>query len=136
MSSKQKVYPWVVDVSMGLLTAVVVDTFLSLMGYFLLPLVKSMHANLSIVSLFYTVVVIAMSLTFPIAGKLVEKINLNLLTVGGVILAAGAAFMLSKATNLFIFFAMAALIGICSGFCGLVVQGIVVNNWFEKKHTN
>lgn len=133
MSSKQKVYPWVVDVSMGLLTAVVVDTFLSLMGYFLLPLVKSMHANLSIVSLFYTVVVIAMSLTFPIAGKLVEKINLNLLTVGGVILAAGAAFMLSKATNLFIFFAMAALIGICSGFCGLVVQGIVVNNWFEKK---
>lgn len=133
MSTKQKIYPWVVDVSMGLLTAVVVDTFLSLMGYFLLPLVKSMHASLSVVSLFYTVVVIAMAATFPIAGRLVNKINLNVLMVTCVAISAISAFILSRATNLVLFFVMAILIGICAGFCGLVVQGIVINNWFEKR---
>lgn len=135
MSRKQKIYPWIVDISMGLLTAVVVDTFLTMMGYFLLPLVKSMHASLSVISLFYTVVVISMAITFPIAGRLVEKINLNFLTVGGVIIAALAGIGLSKATNLVIFFIMAILIGFCSGFCGLVVQGIVINNWFEKQRS-
>lgn len=133
MSKKQKIYPWVVDVSMGLLTAVVVDTFLTLMGYFLLPLVKSMHVSLSVVSLFYSAVVIAMAATFPIAGRLVTKVKLNVLTVGSVIIAAASAFVLSKITNLALFFIMAILVGICSGFAGLVVQGIVINNWFEKK---
>lgn len=133
MSIKQKIYPWIVDISMGLLTAVVVDTFLSLMGYFLLPLVKSMHASLSVVSLFYTAVVIAMAATFPIAGRLVNKINLNILLFSSVIIAAICAFILSKTTKLIVFFIIAIIIGLCAGFCGLVVQGIVVNNWFEKR---
>lgn len=130
--NKQKWYPWLVCVATGLIMSSIVDAYSGVIGVFLTPIAQGMHAPLSVVSLFYTVLVIVMAIIIPFVSQILEKINLRILLLTIVIVTSISAIIISNASNLFIFFAMAAILGICMALGGIVIQGIVINNWFEK----
>ena len=133
MSKKQRIYPWLVAVAMGITMAAVVDTYSGVIGVFLTPIAKSMNVKLSVVSIFYTVLVVVMAVVIPFVGKIIQKINLSLELSITVIVTSLSAVIIANSKSLFLFFVMAAVLGICMAFGGLFVQGIVINNWFEKR---
>lgn len=130
--NKQKWYPWLVCVATGLIMSSIVDAYSGVIGVFLTPIAQGMHAPLSIVSLFYTVLVIVMAVIIPFVSKILEKVNLRILLLTVVIVTAISAIIISNSSNLVVFFAMAAVLGVCMALGGIVIQGIVINNWFEK----
>ena len=117
---------------MGLIMSAIVDTYSGVIGVFLTPIANGMKVKLSDVSFFYTVLGLVMAVTIPFVEKIIKKFNLSIELLGVVIITALSAFIISNAKNLIIFYIMAGILGICMAFGGLVVQGIVINNWFEK----
>ena len=132
MNKKQRFYPWLVTIAMGLIMSAIVDTYSGVIGVFLTPIANGMKVKLSDVSFFYTVLGLVMAVTIPFVEKIIKKFNLSIELLGVVIITALSAFIISNAKNLIIFYIMAGILGICMAFGGLVVQGIVINNWFEK----
>ena len=132
MNKKQRFYPWLVTIAMGLIMSAIVDTYSGVIGVFLTPIANGMKVKLSDVSFFYTVLGLVMAVTIPFVEKIIKKFNLSIELLGVVIITALGAFIISNAKNLIIFYIMAGILGICMAFGGLVVQGIVINNWFEK----
>ena len=132
MNKKQRFYPWLVTIAMGLIMSAIVDTYSGVIGVFLTPIANGMKVKLSDVSFFYTVLGLVMAVTIPFVEKIIKKFNLSIELLGVVIITAFSAFIISNAKNLVIFYIMAGILGICMAFGGLVVQGIVINNWFEK----
>ena len=133
MSTKQKVYPWLMILLTGLLMCVMVDTYTGIISLFLPPLVKSMGASLSVVTMFFPVMIISMAIAVSQVGSLIQKVNVKWFLAISIIVGGIGSIIISRATNLIIFYAMAILLGVSSGFTGLVVQGIVINNWFAKR---
>ena len=117
---------------MGLIMSAIVDTYSGVIGVFLTPIANGMKVKLSDVSFFYTVLGLVMAVSIPFVEKIIKKFNLSIELLGVVIITALSAFIISNAKNLIIFYIMAGILGICMAFGGLVVQGIVINNWFEK----
>lgn len=132
MNKKQRFYPWLVTIAMGLIMSAIVDTYSGVIGVFLTPIANGMKVKLSDVSFFYTVLGLVMAVSIPFVEKIIKKFNLSIELLGVVIITALSAFIISNAKNLIIFYIMAGILGICMAFGGLVVQGIVINNWFEK----
>ena len=133
MNKKQNVYPWVVTVAMGLTMAAIVDTYSGVIGVFLTPIAKSMHEPISVISVFYTILVVVMAVVIPFVGKIIQKVKLSWELLITVIITALSAFMIANTKNLIVFYLLAGILGICMAFGGLVVQGMVINNWFEKR---
>lgn len=133
MSTKQKVYPWLMILLTGLLMCVMVDTYTGTISLFLPPLVKSMGASLSVVTMFFPVMIISMAIAVSQVGSLIQKVNVKWFLTISIIVGGIGSIIISRATNLIVFYAMAILLGVSSGFTGLVVQGIVINNWFAKR---
>ena len=122
MSKKQRIYPWLVAVAMGITMAAVVDTYSGVIGVFLTPIAKSMNVKLSVVSIFYTVLVVVMAVVIPFVGKIIQKINLSLELSITVIVTSLSAVIIANSKSLFLFFVIAEVLGICMAFCVLVVQ--------------
>ena len=77
MSTKQKVYPWLMILLTGLLMCVMVDTYTGTISLFLPPLVKSMGASLSVVTMFFPVMIISMAIAVSQVGSLIQKVNVK-----------------------------------------------------------
>lgn len=133
MNKKQDVYPWVVTVAMGLTMASIVDTYSGVIGVFLTPIAKSMHEPISVISVFYTILVVVMAVVIPFVGKTIQKVKLSWVLLFTVIITALSAFTIANTNSLIVFYLLAGILGICMAFGGLVVQGMVINNWFEKR---
>lgn len=133
MSTKQKIYPWLMILLTGLLMCVMVDTYTGTISLFLPPLVKSMGASLSVVTMFFPVMIISMAIAVSQVGSLIQKVNLKWFLAVSILVGGIGSIIISRATNLIVFYVMAILLGVSSGFTGLVVQGIIINNWFSKR---
>lgn len=134
MSRKQKIYPWLMIVTTGLLCGVVAGVFTQVMGLFLTPLANSIGGGkLGSVSYYYTVLILATAIGTTLVGKFIHKVNVSMLLLGSIFVAATSTWLFSMANNVIAFYVLAGIVGICCGFSGYVVQGVVINNWFVKR---
>ena len=134
MSKKQKIYPWLMIVTTGLLCGVVSGVFTQVMGLFLTPLANSIGGGkLGSVSYYYTVLILATAVGTTLVGKFIHKVNVSLILLGAIVVTAASTWLFSMANNVMAFYVLAAVVGICCGFSGYVVQGVVINNWFVKR---
>lgn len=134
MSKTQKVYPWLMIVTTGLLCGVVAGVFTQVMGLFLTPLANSIGGGkLGSVSYYYTVLILATAIGTTLVGKFIHKINVSIMLLSSIIVAAVSTWLFSMANSVVAFYILAGVVGICCGFSGYVVQGVVINNWFVKK---
>lgn len=134
MSRKQKIYPWLMIITTGLLCGIVSGAFTQLMGLFLTPLAKSIGGGkLGSVSYYYTVLILTTAIGTTFVGKFIHKVNVTCMLLGSVIVAAVSTWLFSMANNVVFFYILAAVVGICCGCSGYVVQGVIINNWFDKR---
>lgn len=134
MSRKQKIYPWMMIVTTGLLCGVVAGVFTQVMGLFLTPLANSIGGGkLGSVSYYYTVLILATAVGTTLVGRFIHKVNVSLILLGSIIVAAVSTWLFSMANSVVAFYILAGIVGICCGFSGYVVQGVVINNWFVER---
>lgn len=134
-------YGWVI---VGISTlALVVSNGLSIGGIpvFYKPMLASLIENGSVAAdKAQSIVGTAAALTFlsaglfsPVAGFLVQKIkSRSMMIIGCVILGAGLAIY-SRAASPVVVYLAHVLLGISLGFVGVLVNTVLVSNWFQRK---
>lgn len=131
-SSEKDLRHFSIIIVTGLLMSILEYTYTLLFSLFLNSIVHSIQATLSQTTLYYTIVSFTIALLLPIISKYLNKVNLSPIVFISVILGSFCMVLLTLVQNIWQLYLLAILIGICSSTCGTVVQGIVINNWFEK----
>ncbi|MDF7638100.1 MFS transporter [Lactobacillus sp. ESL0791] len=133
--SKQKrnIRPWVVMFCMGLISAACLGSSMVLMGSFLAPLSQSLHTEISTLSYYYTVLVLAMAVMTPNVPKILAKVNNRILFAVASLAVAASLFLMPHFTNVWMFFLIAIVIGVAISFMSFTPVGILLDNWFSRK---
>jgi OFA family oxalate/formate antiporter-like MFS transporter len=100
-------------------------------GVFFDPLMREFHWTHAQVSLFATVIVMAMALMGPVAGILLEKFEARLVMIPGVIIAAFGFLLASHATTYWTMTIVYILEGVGIGLAGLTPCAVVIGRSFE-----
>ena len=103
------------------------------MGLFYTPISQDLGIGRGSVALMVTLQSLASAFYSPVFAKLVKKIRIQYLMTVGLILTAGAVFVMSIATNIYVFYAcgIAAGIGV-TNFAALPVS-MILRSWFGEK---
>lgn len=126
-------YAWWVLISCCALQLGVVGIAASCAGIFLVPVSTALGVEVSQLSLYMTIQNITMMLLYPKAGKLLNRCDIRL-TVSIPTLGVCLGFiLLSRATSVFLFYAVALLLGTCYSFLMFLTIPLLINNWFQKK---
>lgn len=130
---KKSNFAWVVMAGLGLMGAGSSGSYTVLVGSFLTPISKDLNINISTLSYYFTVLILALALTLPFVGKILPKVNLpvTLTAIAAVEVVLGG--LMSQFTEAWMFLAGAAVIGVCMAFTSVVPMSIIMDNWFKKK---
>lgn len=131
MNSKN-IRPWITMLAIGLISAACLGSSMVLMGSFLSPMSQSLHASVSTISYYYTIIVLVMAVMMPIVPKTLVKVNNTLIYLIGSIAVALCLLLIGHFTNIWMFFGVAIIIGIAISFMSFVPVGILIDNWFAK----
>lgn len=132
-SFKQKIYPWLVVLGCGMWVSGSIGFLTIVAGNFYVPVSTDLGVSESSLGFYMTLVCIGQAISFPIAGRLVPKMNIPVhMTIICAIEAAVAAAM-SLYGDLFMWYVSGAIIGLCMGFNTSIGVAIVLENWFAKK---
>ncbi len=131
--NKSNIFPWIVMLSLGLISAACLGSSMVLMGSFLTPISKSMGVPVSVTSYYYTVIVLVMAVMMPVVPKILAKVNNTLVYLIASVLVTASLLLIGHFTQIWMFFLIAIVIGVCISFMSFVPVGIVVDNWFSDK---
>lgn len=132
-SNKQKTMPWLVMFSIGLISAACLGSAMVLMGSFLPSIGRALHAPVSTISYYYTVIVLVMAVMMPIVPKILVKVKNNFLYLAIAIIVPIGLSLIGHINQLWMFFVIAFVFGLCASFLSFVPVGILIGNWFSKK---
>lgn len=79
-----------------------------------------------------TITMLTASLLSPFVGALADRIGVRPLMVFGLLLLACGTFLYSKVAGLGQIYGIHAVLGTSLGFCGLVLNIIIVSRWFVR----
>jgi MFS family permease len=88
---------------------------------------QSIVANFGIFTFFTA------GLTAPLAGYLIQKYPLKPLMLIGCVILGAALLIHSQATNPMMVYVPRVMMGVALGFVGVLINTILVSNWFIKK---
>ena len=131
--NKSNIFPWIVMLSLGLISAACLGSSMVLMGSFLTPISKSMGVPVSVTSYYYTVIVLVMAVMMPVVPKILAKVNNTLVYLIASVLVTASLLLIGHFKQIWMFFLIAIVIGVCVSFMSFVPVGIVVDNWFSDK---
>ena len=113
-----KVYAWVLVIALGLMSAGTTGSYSVIAGSFVAPVCEEFGFDYSIFSYYFTATLIGLVAALPFVGKLIPKV------VGKVCMAFY--------TEVWMFIAAGALIGVCFAFTTGVAMSDVIDQWFKK----
>jgi MFS family permease len=87
----------------------------------------------TIVSNFGVFTFLVAGITAPFAGYFIQKYNIKNLMLIGCVILGGGLLIHSQATNLETVYASRILFGIALGFVGVLINTVLVSNWFRRK---
>nr|HMS43591.1 MFS transporter [Pyrinomonadaceae bacterium] len=87
----------------------------------------------TIVSNFGVFTFLVAGLTAPFAGYFIQKYNLKTLMLIGCVILGGGLLIHSQATTVEMIYAVRILFGIALGFVGVLINTVLVSNWFRRK---
>ena len=106
----------------------------STFGVFLVPLTKEFgwsRAEISGGLLFWSWV---QAILIPIAGWLMDRYGVRRITIGGLVLLAATMVALSfQSGSVVMFYALFAVIGVCSSLGGFVGNAKLISGWFSRR---
>ncbi|HAT53848.1 MAG TPA: hypothetical protein DCW31_01100 [Lactobacillus sp.] len=135
LMSKQKrnVRPWIVMICIGLISAVCLGSSTVLMGSFLAPLSLSVHAEISTISYYYTIVVLVMAVMMPNIPRILQQVNNRVVYAVASVAVTVSLLLMPHFTSVWMFFLIALVIGVAISFMSFVPVGILLDNWFAEK---
>ena len=131
--SKKNVQPWIVMLAIGLISATSLGSSMVLMGSFLPSLAGAMHASVATIFYYYTIIVLVMAAMMQVVPSALVKVNNTVIYLVVTTLVGVSLFAIGHVTSLWVFFILAALIGICVSFMNFVPVGILIDNWFNEQ---
>lgn len=126
-------YAWLLVLGLGLMSAGTTGSYSVVAGSFLTPVCDDLGIDISVMSYYFTITLLALALSLPFVGKLLPKVvgKFGLTAISAVLLVAGAA--MSFYTQAWMWFVSAFVIGVCFAFTTGVCMSAVVDQWFRKK---
>lgn len=127
-----KVYPWVLVLALGLMSAGTTGSYSIITGSFVTPVCEEYGFDYAAFSFYFTATLIGIAAALPFVGKLIPKVvgKIWLPLIELVLLAAGAG--MAFYTEVWMFIAAGLLIGACFGFTTGVCMSDVIDQWFKK----
>ncbi len=134
MEQKGKVFFgwWIVVASFFFMFAglgILVNTYGVLFG----AIIQDMGFSRGGLGLYFTLMSLALMVSFPILGKLIVKFNTQIV-VTVCLAVSGISFILfSQATQLYHFYLIAIVVGIFGAGCSTLPASLLLTNWFNDK---
>jgi len=102
-------------------------------GVFFSPLLKEFHGTHASISLCATAIVLFTGAAAPIAGWLIEQVDVRLVMGAGATLAGVSLYGISRAATFNHLLGCYALLGIGLGASTMVPASLVLTNWFKER---
>lgn len=126
-------YAWWILIGCCALQLGVVGIAASCAGIFLVPVSTALSVEVSRLSLYMTIQNITMMLLYPKAGKLLNRYDIRVSVSIPTLGVCLGFILLSRATSVYMFYAVALLLGTCYSFLMFLTIPLLINNWFQKK---
>ncbi len=131
---KQKIHPawWMLATSCAIIF-VGLGIVNSCAGVFFVPVCEELGFSKAALSFYLTLQGAIKGVAALFAGRIIPRCNIRrVITITGGITCI--TFMsMSLFHSVFSWYIAGAIIGITTGFCGLLAAPVIVNNWFQKK---
>jgi MFS family permease len=125
-------YAWWIFATCFFVNACVMGIVANTAGIYLQPVSSEFGWPLAKMNFYLTIVQIVMTITLPIAGFVIPRINIKI-AIGLPCLAMGATYALSSLfQSLTAWYIAGIVLGICYGFLMYVPIPLLINNWFKK----
>lgn len=132
MTTKNKIWPWLIVVAYGILNACTMQLIFSNFGVFVPFILADMGFGAGDFSFTMTVSILAMAVSIPIMGRLINKVDIRLLLAAGLIVAVGAWCCNGFWTEVWQWWVTGIFIGLGGGIVFAQTMPIVTGNWFAK----
>lgn len=125
-------YAWWIFATCFFVNACVLGIVANTAGIYLQPVSAEFGWSLAKMNFYLTIVQIVMTLTLPIAGFIIPRINIKV-AIGVPALLMGATYALSSLfQSLTAWYIAGIILGVCYGFLLYVPIPLLINNWFKK----
>ena len=125
-------YAWWIFATCFFVNACVMGIVANTAGIYLQPVSAEFGWPLAKMNFYLTIVQIVMTLTLPIAGYIIPRINIKI-AIGVPALLMGGTYALSSLfQSLTAWYIAGIVLGACYGFLMYVPIPLLINNWFKK----
>ena len=128
-----KLRKWLVLAASFIIMSVSFSIVNNITSLFLNPVTQKLGVSISSFSLIFTIGAITTALMSPIIGQLIAKFPLGLIMSLGAILAGGGFFCYALATKIWMFYLIAAIVGIGMTCLTTIPISTALTHWFEDK---
>ena len=126
-------YGWLVVFSCFMIMSFYFCVVMNCPGLFLISVTDAFGISRSQYTLNTTVISLAMMVVALSAGKIFSKFKIKtVMVLAGIILPLAYACY-SQATNIFMFYGISLVVGLCLGLCGMVPMSTLITRWFNEK---
>ncbi len=126
-------YGWIIVLSGFMVTTFYMCIIMNCVGLFMIPVSEEFGISRSQFSLNTSVVSIAMMSIALSAGKIFTKFKIKkVMSISAIILPI-AYGLYSVANNIYQFYAISFVVGICLSLCGLIPISTLIARWFNEK---
>jgi len=122
---------WLMVPVLFVILAIIVGC-LDSMGVLFTPLLRHFGGSRTRMSSVMSIIPLALGLSIPVAGWLIDRIGVRVVIAAGAALAGAGMLMASQATSLFALGAACALFGVGGAGVSLVSASYVIANWFGE----
>lgn len=134
MESKKGIhYGWLIVFSCFMIMSLFLCIVMNCPGLFLISVTEEFGITRSQYTLNTTVISAAMMVVAMNAGRIFSKFSVKKVMMVSSIILPIAYFFFSKATSIYMFYAISAVVGLCMGLCGMVPMSTLITRCFNEK---
>ena len=134
MESKKGIhYGWLIVFSCFMIMSLFLCIVMNCPGLFLISVTEEFGISRSQYTLNTTVISVAMMIISMNAGRIFSKFSVKKVMMVSSIILPVAYFFFSKATSIYMFYVISAVVGLCMGLCGMVPMSTLITRWFNEK---
>lgn len=123
---------WIMVIVCMLIQAVPFGIASNIQPLFIHPVTSEYGFSLTGFSLLFTIGTIVSAIAAPIIGTLFSKINLRIIYTAGAILCGGGFALFSMCTELWQFYAVAAVVQVGTAIISSIGVPLLINSWFDS----
>lgn len=125
-------FAWIVVIALGLMSAGTTGTYSIIAGSFVAPVCEDLGFDYTSFSFYFTAILLGLALGLPLLSRFIPKVIGKPWHIGIELVLIAAGVAMAFYTEVWMFIASAAVIGICFSFTTGVCMSDVIDQWFSK----